>query len=166
VRRGFIWLLLVAGLAGLPAAADTMSGRVFVVIDGDTVLFRPDHVRASSRTFMKLRLADIDAPETSQPYGDAATRTLTALVLNQPVDIDTLATDAYGRTVARIRTGTLSVNTELVRRGMAWAALRGRRDSELNQAQREARVARRGLWQSAAPIPPWVWRRSQKARMH
>lgn len=166
MRRGFTCLLLVAGLAGLPAAADTMQGRVFVVIDGDTVLFRPDHARVAPRAFMKLRLAGIDAPETSQPYGDAATRALKALVLNQPVDIDTVATDAYGRTVARIRTGTLSVNTELVRRGMAWAALRGRRDSELNQAQREARAARRGLWQGAAPVPPWVWRRSQKARMH
>ncbi len=167
MRRVFVWsLLLVAALACLPAMADTLRGQVFVVIDGDTVLFRPDRAGVSSRSFMKLRLADIDAPEKNQPYGDVATQALMMLVLNQPVAIDTVATDAYGRTIVRIRKGTLQVNTELVRRGLAWAALRGRRDSAVNKAQREARAARRGLWQSAAPIPPWAWRRAHKTPIH
>jgi endonuclease YncB( thermonuclease family) len=135
---------------------------VIVVIDGDTVLFKPDHDSPASHAFLKIRLADIDAPEKDQAYGDVATRALTALLLNQPVEINTVATDVYGRTLARIQLGALSVNTELVRQGVAWASAY-RRNAALQAAQREARQARRGLWQDAAPTPPWVWRRAHVA---
>jgi len=140
-----------------------MSGVVIVVIDGDTVLFKPDHYRAASRAFLKIRLADIDAPEKNQPYGDAATRALTALVLDQQVEVDTVATDVYGRTVGRIRIGEMQVNMELVRRGLAWASARSRNGFGLKAVQSEARRAQRGLWQDAEPMPPWVWRREHSA---
>jgi micrococcal nuclease len=146
------------------AGAAPVTGVVFVVIDGDTVLFKPDHYSPRSRAFLKIRLADIDAPEKAQPHGTAATRALAALVLNKWVVVDTVATDAYGRKIARVRVGTVRVNQELVRRGHAWASTRYRRDAGLQEAQREARRARRGLWQAAAPTPPWVWRRQQLAR--
>jgi micrococcal nuclease len=141
------------------AHAATLTGVVIVVIDGDTVLFKPDRFGDASRVFLKIRLADIDAPEKDQPYGDAATRALTALLLHQRVTLDTVATDSYGRTVARIQRGALQVNAELVRRGLAWAYTRYRRDAALLEAQREARSEQRGLWQDVAPMPPWVWRR-------
>lgn len=156
---GALCLLLVA-LA--PAWADTMSGIVFVVIDGDTVLFKPDSYGAASRAFLKIRLANIDAPEKDQPYGEAATRELSALVLNQRVAVTTVAIDAYGRTIAQIQQGDVQVNTELVRRGMAWASTY-RRNAELIAVQREAQQAPRGLWQEVAPVPPWVWRREHSA---
>ena len=160
MRFLFVWGLLLAAIA--PVAADTLRGAVFVVIDCDTVLFKPDHDSPASHAFLKIRLADIDAPEKDQAYGDVATRTLTALLLNQPVEVNTVATDVYGRTIAHIQLGTLPVNTELVRRGVAWASGQ-RRNTALKEAQREARLARRGLWQDAAPTPPWVWRRAHAA---
>ena len=67
---------LVLLVAGVPAQAETLDGVVIVVIDGDTVLFRPDHYSAASRAFLKVRLAGIDAPEANQPHGEAATRAL------------------------------------------------------------------------------------------
>lgn len=152
---GVLCLLLVA-LA--PAWADTMSGVVFVVIDGDTVLFKPDSYGAASRAFLKIRLANIDAPEKDQPYGEAATRALSALVLNQRVEVTTVAIDAYGRTIAQIQLGAMQVNTELVRRGLAWASAY-RRNAALKVVQRDAQQAARGLWREAEPMPPWVWRR-------
>ena len=145
-------LLLVAVA---PAWADTMRGIVFVVIDGDTVLFKPDSYGAASRAFLKIRLANIDAPEKDQPYGEAATRALSALVLDQRVVLNTVAVDAYGRTIAQIQAGDVQVNTELVRRGLAWAS----RNATMKNIQRDARQAPRGLWREAAPLPPWVWRR-------
>jgi len=156
-------LLFMAWAAVAPAAADSMHGVVIVVIDGDTVLFKPDHYGAASRAFMKLRLADIDAPEKDQPYGEASARALAAWVLNQPVDVDTVAIDVYGRTIARIRSGAVQVNAEMVRRGFAWASTWSRSDAALLDAQREARHEQRGLWGDAAPTPPWVWRRAQSA---
>jgi len=164
VSRFICALCCLLFVAVAPARAATMSGVVIVVIDGDTVLFKPDHYRAASRAFLKIRLADIDAPEKDQPYGEVATRELTALLLNQRAMVETVAVDAYGRTIARIQMNAVQVDTELVRRGLAWTRSRSR--SELKEAQREARLARRGLWQDAEPVPPWTWRREYSAIAH
>jgi len=168
VKRAFalLCLLFLAWAVAGPAAAETLRGTVIVVIDGDTVLFKPDHYHPSGRAFLKIRLADIDAPEHDQPYGDAATQALSAQVLNQRVEVDTVATDVYDRTIARIRMDEDEVGADLVGRGLAWASTRSRHASALKAAQRQARLARRGLWQDAAPVPPWVWRRTHPAAGH
>lgn len=170
--KRWLGICVLAWAIALPALAETLRGVVIVVIDGDTVLFKPDHYGArsrlhpSGRAFLKVRLADIDAPEKDQPFGDTATRALTNLVLNQPVEINTVATDTYGRSIATLQKGVLPVNVEMVRLGLAWTSTRYRRDAELIDAQDEARRAQRGLWKEAAPTPPWVWRRSQNATVN
>ena len=180
-------LLVLVWATALPAVAETLRGVVIGVIDGDTVLFKPDHSGAASRAFLKVRLADIDAPEKDQPYGEAATRALTALVRDQHVEIHTVATDAYGRSIAHLQKGAMPINTELVRLGFAWtydstrtsvrsgseypqgasrsfrASRRYRRNASLMEAQNTARRAQRGLWADASPTPPWMWRRAPPA---
>jgi micrococcal nuclease len=164
VKRGFaLCLMVLAWALAAPASAETLRGVVIVVIDGDTVLFKPDHTDPSGRAFLKIRLADIDAPEHDQPYGDAATRALSGLVLNQRVEVEIVATDVYGRTIGRIRMGGDEFGADLVRRGFAWSATRSWHASGLKAAQRQARLARRGLWRDAAPVPPWLWRRTHSA---
>ena len=154
-------LLVLAALLCIPAAwANPLDGVVIVVIDGDTVLFKPDHYHPSSRAFLKLRLAGIDAPEAAQPHGERATRALKDLALKQRARLHTVATDRYGRTLGRLEIGSLDVNAELVRRGHAWASSRDAADP-LRGMQDEAHRARRGLWAESNPTPPWVWRRSQ-----
>lgn len=151
------WLLFAGS-----AWADTLQGVVIVVIDGDTVLFKPDHYASSSRAFLKVRLAGIDAPEAAQPHGDAATRALEEMALKQRATLEIVATDHYGRTLGRLSVGTLAVNAELVRRGHAWSGSRAAGDM-LPALQNEAKHARRGLWRDAEPVPPWTWRRAQAA---
>ena len=153
--------LLLALTAHAGAAA--VPGVIFTVIDGDTVLFKPDHYAARSRAFLKIRLADIDAPERDQRHGPAATRALSALVLHRQVEVETVATDAYGRKIAHVRVGAVWVNRALVQRGHAWTSTRYRRDPVLVKAEREARSAGRGLWRDTAPTPPWVWRRREQS---
>jgi len=148
--------LLFAGAAW----ADTMQGVVIVVIDGDTLLFKPDHYHPASRAFLKVRLADIDAPEADQPHGEAATRALKDLALKRRAVLEIVATDAYGRKLGRLEVAGVALNVELVRRGHAWASSR-KPDDALQGLQREARSARRGLWRDLSPMPPWVWRRAQ-----
>jgi endonuclease YncB( thermonuclease family) len=166
--RAILFLLLATVSS---AWADTMSGIVIVVIDGDTVLFkpdspyRPDAHGIASRAFLKIRLANIDAPEKDQPYGEAAARELSALVLKQRVQLDTVATDVYGRTIALIQLGTMQVNTELVRRGLAWASAYHRQPAMVDM-QRDAQHASRGLWRESEPVPPWIWRREHSAVVH
>ena len=156
-----LWLLFAASGT---VCADTLHGVVIVVIDDDTVLFKPDHYAPGSRAFLKVRLADIDAPETGQPYAEAATEALKEWVLKRRAQLETVATDAYGRKVGRLTVDAQSVNAELVRRGLAWVSTRGRERNGILALQREARRAQRGLWQDATPTPPWVWRREQSAR--
>ncbi|WP_296767049.1 thermonuclease family protein [Thiobacillus sp.] len=167
MRRGLtLFLLCLAWVSAPPAQAETMYGVVIVVVDGDTVLFKPDHAHTSGRIFLKVRLAGIDAPETDQPYGDAATRELAARVLNRRVAVTSVATDVYGRTIARIQVAGHEVGTELVQSGFAWAAARSRHTAKLAVAQRQARLDQRGLWQGAAPVPPWEWRRTHPKGEH
>ena len=155
-------LALILLFAGGAAWADTLAGVVIVVIDGDTVLFKPDSYHPSSRAFLKVRLTGIDAPEKGQPHGEAATRALKDMALKQRAMLDIVATDTYGRKLGRLSVGTLSMSAELVRRGLAWASSRDA-DDALRMLQREAKRERRGLWQDADPTPPWVWRRAQSA---
>ena len=155
-----LWLLFAASGT---VCADTLHGVVIVVIDGDTVLFKPDHYSPGSRAFLKVRLADIDAPETGQPFGEAATEALKARVLKQRTQLEIVATDAYGRKLGRLTVDARSVNAELVRRGLAWASTRGGARHGMPALQREAQGERIGLWQDAAPTPPWVWRKARAA---
>ncbi|MBT9567714.1 MAG: thermonuclease family protein [Thiobacillus sp.] len=143
----------------MPAWADTLRGVVIVVIDGDTVLFRPDDYGTRSRAFIKLRLADIDAPEQDQAGGEASTRALASLVLKQAVDVKIVATDVYGRAIAVLEHRGTQINTEMVRLGHAWITSRGRNRPALDGALNEARRAKRGIWADADSVPPWVWRR-------
>ncbi len=150
----------------MPVWAEGMRGVVIVVIDGDTVLFKPDHAGARLRSFLKVRLADIDAPEKDQAYGALATQALSTMVLKQSIEINTVATDAYGRTIAYLQRGAVDVNAEMVRLGYAWASTRYQRRTDLLAIQEEARRARRGLWGDAEPTPPWAWRRAQNMSVH
>lgn len=153
----FTACLLLLCLAATARAA-TLSGVVIVVIDGDTVLFKPDHYAPQSRAFLKVRLAGIDAPEAGQPHGVAATRALKALALKQRATLDSLATDRYGRRIGWLNVAGVDASTQLVTQGHAWATSGA--PPELRQRAEAARMARRGLWADAQPVPPWVWRRN------
>lgn len=160
--RHLLGLALLFAVAA--ADADSLSGVVIVVIDGDTVLFRPDHYHPASRAFLKLRLTGIDAPEKDQPFGDAATLALQKLALKRRGEFDLVATDRYGRKLGSLWVGAASVNEEMVRQGWAWAASRDPGDA-MRGLQHEARSARRGLWQDAGAVPPWTWRRASLPRV-
>ncbi len=62
------------------------------MIDGDTL----------ECDKLKVRACGIDAPELSQPFGNAATTKLTQLTLNKNVRLVTQGTDIYGRILAEV----------------------------------------------------------------
>jgi endonuclease YncB( thermonuclease family) len=67
--------------------------------------------------------------------------------------------------VCAVFLGTRDVGLDQVREGMAWwyrdyAHEQTPEDRKAYEsAEDDARIARRGLWQDKAPIPPWKWRR-------
>lgn len=162
---GLITLLACLLAPGTEARAkEETLAKVVAVLDGDTVLLM--HADAGSAPlFYKLRLADIDAPEKDQAYGERSMRSLAQLLLKQQVHVTTVATDSYGRSIGWLALKRDlgikdSVNTELVRRGSAWALSRAR-SQYLREVQQEARREKRGLWATDDAIPPWVWRKQK-----
>lgn len=133
------------------------SGQVIGISDGDTLTVLVD------KKPIKVRIAEIDAPESKQPFGVRSKQSLSDLCFRVVADVVEVARDRYGRTVARVNCGGRDVASEQVRGGMAWVYDRySRPDSLLYPIQDEARAARRGLWADKDPVRPWEWRQSQR----
>ena len=78
------------------------------VIDGDTF-------RTSSRKH-SVRLANVNAPEKGRKGGAKATQQLKSLIQGKKVEVETIARDVYGRTVARVKVSGKSVNLAMNKR--------------------------------------------------
>lgn len=153
------WLPLTLLRSQPPQAEAGARGTVVRVHDGDTVtILTPD------KTEIKIRLVGIDAPEAGQPYGSAAKKSLSSLVFGRDVHLHATGRDKYGRTLGHLHLGEVWVNHEQILRGMAWHYLQYSQDAQLALAEADARRTRRGLWQDAKPVPPWLWRRQPHKR--
>ena len=156
-------LLLAFFLLLAPAAAlaGDLTGRVVGITDGDTLT-----LLSQGREQVRVRLAEIDTPESGQPYGNRARQALSELAFGRSVRVVVQDTDRYGRAVGRVYAGPVDVNAEMVRRGAAWVYRRYSRDPALLDLEREARQARRGLWTlpEAERVPPWEWRAAERRR--
>lgn len=157
---------LVCSLLPIAAAQDTAPAaydglaRVTGVADGDTVYVR---LLGYGGPPLRLRLADIDAPEKKQAFGRRSEQSLRELAGGKDVRASWRALDVYGRPIAQISVDGLNVNAEQVRRGMAWVFRRYSRDPALIELERLAREERIGLWADAQPVAPWEWRAQQRA---
>lgn len=162
----FIICTALLSLSGLAIGVEFVA-KVIAVLDGDTVLVW------QKTGLIKIRLAEIDAPEKAQAFGETSKRSLSGMVLGKQVKVVSQAVDQYGRMVAHISVSGLDVNAEQVRRGMAWeyshfassAASRQslrdplRSNRALIELQEEAKQEPRGLWAVSNPTPPWEWRK-------
>jgi hypothetical protein len=110
---------------------------------------------------VRVRLAEIDTPESRQPYGNRARQALSDLAFNQQARVVVQDTDRYGRTVGRVYVGAVDVNAELVKQGAAWVYRQYLKDQSLLTLEAEAKAAKRGLWglPETERCPPWDWRR-------
>lgn len=130
---------------------------VIGIADGDTLTARCDQQTGTEN--IKVRLAEIDAPEKAQPWGNRSMQHLAELCFKKPATLRVQTTDRYGRTVARVVCGGVDANVDQVRAGMAWVYDKYVIDSGLYAVQEEARGAARGLWADSAPVAPWEWRK-------
>jgi endonuclease YncB( thermonuclease family) len=146
---------LIALLCGIAwgAQAETFSAKVIAVMDGDTVMVLRDGQK------LKIRMANIDAPEKGQAYGKQSRDSLLEMVGKKQVQIDSQAIDQYGRMIGSISEGGRNVNQEQVRRGMAWEYSHYHADKTYIGLQSDAQQARRGLWAQINPQAPWQWRK-------
>jgi len=181
IATGWLAVACAAAAHGQVQTPYTLTGRIVSVLDGDTVVMQSGRIGTQNQT--RIRLASIDAPERDhsqypnprpgQPYGDAAQKFLADLVQGRIITARCFEEDHYRRHVcdlllARDQSGPATegqtVNRRLVAAGLAWANQEAGgkflRDAAMPELQRQARQARRGLWQMShpRPIPPWQWR--------
>jgi endonuclease YncB( thermonuclease family) len=129
--------LLFLVLALTPVIAFAGPCKVIDVSDGDTFTCFTDENEQ-----VKVRLAEIDAPEMNQPYGDRSKQSLYRLISSEMVRLDVQDTDSYGRTVARVkRVDGVDVNAEQIRLGAAWAYPKYLKDKTLKVFELKQRTA-------------------------
>ena len=162
-RTYFTSTLLVILLCLLSATPSfSWTGKVIGISDGDTITV----LEPIKKTPVKIRLYGIDTPEKKQAFGTRAKQFTSDLCFGKTVDVETVDTDRYGRTVALIKLENGKIlNEEIVRSGFAWVYTRYCRKPvclKWNRLQDEARAAGLGLWKDKDPVPPWEFRRRKK----
>lgn len=140
---------------GQEAPAVSFTGRVVGITDGDTITVLDELNQQHT-----IRLAEIDAPERGQPWGDRSRQELSALVFGKSVSVQQTDTDRYGRMVARVFSDGREVNRAMVEEGAAWAYREYLTDDSLIATEARARQSRAGLWSMSdvQTVAPWEWR--------
>jgi micrococcal nuclease len=153
-------LLFCFSWANLAVAAELQSAvvQVVAVSDGDTV-----HVMLNGER-VRVRLANIDAPEHGQAFGQRSEQALRALVWKKQAVMTWRERDRYGRPIVNLVVDGLDASTEQVRMGMAWVFERYSTDNALPALQAAARAAQIGLWVDRNPVAPWDWRAAKRAQ--
>ena len=139
-----------------PAMAASVSG-VPRVVDGDTLVLQNTRVRLFGIDAPEARQACRRASGQSWACGAAATQSLREMVA-QGVRCSGDEEDRYGRLIAVCHAGGRDVNATMVARGAAFAYRKYSKDYV--RQEREAKSARRGIWQGSAERPAIV--RAQK----
>ncbi len=148
-----------------------LKGRVVKVSDGDTI-----NVIVGNREY-KIRLIGIDTPESSKnqkfkkdtkkayinkeynifakippkqllDIGKEAKRRLSAILLNQEVEIEIEGKDRYGRSLAWVFLNGKNINAYMISEGLARPYMyRGLKyENQLLEAQKKAKLAKKGIY--------------------
>ncbi|WP_372703704.1 thermonuclease family protein [Candidatus Accumulibacter contiguus] len=156
-------------MVGIGASAETLTGRVVGVADGDTIT-----VLDANREQHKIRLGGIDAPEKAQPFGQRSKQSMSTLVFGKEVDVQWNKRDRYQRIVGKVMVQpsgcptcpkTLDAGLAQLTVALAWWYQKYAKEQSTEDAGRyefaehEARAKRVGLWADGQPIPPWDWRK-------
>lgn len=134
-------------------AQEEVEVTVVGISDGDTLTGL-----TSDRRQLRVRLAEIDAPESSQAYGQQSKRSLSQLCFGKVARLEIQSEDRYGRKVAGVFCGGESAQKHQLKAGLAWVYDRYVHDKSLYVLQYDARRQRIGLWADPSAQPPWEYR--------
>lgn len=150
-------------LLSLVAHADTLTGRVVGISDGDTLTLL-DMANVQHR----VRLSGIDSPEKGQAYGKHCKESLSELAHGHAVTVESVKQDRYGRVIGKVFVGDQDINLEQIRRGCAWHYKKYQNEQILDdrlvyaEAEASAKAAKLGLWAEPEPLAPWAWRKARR----
>ena len=145
-------------------ALDKNEYRLAHLSDGDSFVLEDAQKRR-----IKVRLYGVDAPESSQSFGNISRNNLKKLLTGQKLLLRVMYKDDHQRSVAIVylsqngKPDELSVNQRQVQAGMAWVYDYFCTSAVCNTWKLEEAMAQKqklGLWRDANPVPPWQWRRA------
>lgn len=139
-------------------AANSHLWRVVGVHDGDTVTCLDENNQQQ-----KIRLAEMDAPEIGQDFGQVARDALADQVFGKTVEVRDEGKDRYGRWIGHLYVNGVDVNRQMIATGNAWHYAAYSKDQSLAELQDQAKAQRLGLWSQPNPTPPWEFRANKKA---
>jgi micrococcal nuclease len=155
MKKGWV-ILIIMVLCSRMAIAEQMDAKVVAIIDGNTL-----EVKGSNNETYTIMLADVDCPELEQEFGDVARRFLEKIALGKKVKVEWQGKDRRGNRLALVMLeGDVDLRVELLEAGLAWTAERNALP-DLEIVRLEAKEKGKGLWKSAEPVPPWIFRRQQ-----
>lgn len=158
-KQRFVALMLSL-LCSAVASAQNLSGRIINIADGDTLILLD-----AQQQQHRISLAGIDAPALNQAFGQQARSTLSAVALNQLATANCQQIERFPHPTCILTIGGKDIGLAQIQSGLAWwyrqnaIALSVQTQTEYRQAEFDAKVHRRGLWNSKNPTPPWDWRR-------
>lgn len=123
------------------------------VIDGDTFHYRG----------LKIRLANIDAPELSQIGGKESKEQLIKLIKNRTLKYKILKFDRYNRAICNVSINGKDLSLEMVVTGYAFVYRRYCSSQTFFRAEEKAKTQKLGIWKYNI-INPETYRH-EKARI-
>jgi endonuclease YncB( thermonuclease family) len=138
-------------------SAESFSGRVTAVSDGDTLVVLE---QGDVENFRTVRLHNVDCPEKTQPYGEESRAFTAGLAQGKTVTVKIATVDRYNRVLGEVvLPDGKNLARELLKAGMAWWYNKYSDDPALAALEAEAEEKKRGLWQDPDPTPPWDYRK-------
>jgi len=153
----FVFLLSIVACEDF-AFNEVYEGKVVKVLDGDSI-----NIIQQGKE-VRIRLAEIDAPERNQPFWKQSRKALEDYVSGKTVSVEEFDRDQYGRIVGHIYINDIWVNGELVQQGYAYVYDRYAVSKKLFQYQAQAEKNNVGIWKlpESQRIKPWDWRKKIK----
>ena len=140
------------------ASADTLTGRVIDIADGDTLTL------LVGRQPYKIQIAAIDAPERYQTWGDQSRTNLSRLTLSRMVVANCSRLEREDHQACQVTVNGIDIGLQQIKEGMAWwirqdtHAQSAEDQSAYESAELMAKMRRMGLWGQTNPVPPWTFR--------
>lgn len=157
-------------------ATKTVKAKVISVYDGDTYHVRCNYM-GKVKT-IKVRLANVDCPEVyfipkkrkAQPFADNVKNILSALLLNNTVELTYYVknryakpvVDFYGRPIVFIKVGKERLDDIILRNGWGWYYDGYHKTKPYPKGKELMESAQKdslGLWSDPNPIKPSDWRK-------
>ena len=132
--------------------------KIIAIKDGDTIV-----ALLEGNVQKTLRLAEVDCPESGQPFGKNAKQFTSSQVFSKEITFYETDTDRYGRTIAKVYYNNGKyLSEEIIKVGLGWWYHQYSKNKELGKMQDNAKSKGLGLWQDKEVISPYEWRKIKK----